>query len=152
MILWTPRCSTGHVRMPLADNDGKSGAVIERAVLADGTRVIVKCFDPAQDIVMRLTGDARGREVELFTSGVLDRLPEGVGHSVLGGWYDDDGHGVLVMRDLGDLPMRWSDPVTPTLAAQLLRGVVALHREFAGAPPEQLTPLDHWSASSSPAG
>ena len=64
-------------RMPLADNDGKSGAVIERAVLADGTRVIVKCFDPAQDMVMRLTGDTRGREVELFTSGVLDRLPEG---------------------------------------------------------------------------
>ena len=33
-------------RKPLADSDGKSGATLERAVLADGRSVIVKKFDP----------------------------------------------------------------------------------------------------------
>ena len=52
-------------RQPLPDSDGKSGATLERAVLADGRSVVVKRFDPEADIVMRITGDGRGREVEM---------------------------------------------------------------------------------------
>jgi len=127
-------------RAPLAGNEGKSGALLERVVLADGRRVIVKRFDPADDIVMRITGDTRGREVEMFQHGVFDRLPPSLGHAVLGGWFEDD-HGVLVMRDLGDAPLGWKDPVSPERCRLLLRGVVDLHRAFLGSPPDGLTRL-----------
>ncbi len=125
-------------RTPLVDNDGKSGATLERVVLADGTRVVVKRFDPGQDLVMRLTGDSRGREVELWQRGLFDRVP--VGHAVLGGWFED-GYGVLVMRDLGDAPLRWHDVLSAEQTRELLRGVVALHRAFTGGPPEGLASL-----------
>jgi hypothetical protein len=47
-------------RAPVND-DGRSGAVVERVVLADGSRVVVKRFDPAVDLVMRIS--ALQREV-----------------------------------------------------------------------------------------
>src|SRR5918993_2969113 len=100
-------------RHPLADSVGLSGATLERAVLADGRRMVVKHFDPATDIVMRITGDERGREVEMWESGIFERLPADVGHAVIGGWFDDDGLGVLVMRDLGDAVYNWQTQVTP---------------------------------------
>ena len=56
-------------RQPLADSDGKSGATLERAVLANGRNVIVKKFEPEADIVMRMTGDTRGREVRCGRAG-----------------------------------------------------------------------------------
>ena len=95
---------------PLADSDGKSGATLERAVLADGRSVVVKRFDPEADLVMRISGDTRGREVEMWESGIFDRLPADVGHAVIGGWFGDDGLGVLVMRDLGRRGVRLADP------------------------------------------
>ena len=69
-------------RAPVND-DGRSGAVLERVFLADGSSVVVKRFDPAVDIVMRLTGDATGREVELVRRGVLDGLPTTVLHPAI---------------------------------------------------------------------
>ena len=99
-------------RAPVND-DGRSGAVLERVLLADGSRVVVKRFDPAVDLVMRLSGDPSGREVELFQRGLLDALPPTVLHPVIDGWYDDDGHGVLVMRDLGDAVLTWTSIVDP---------------------------------------
>lgn len=125
-------------RTALADNDGKSGALLERLVLADGSRVILKRFDPADDLVMRLTKDGMGREVAMVD--LLDQLPPEVGHAVLGGWYED-GHGVLLMRDLGDAPLRWSDRLDADACHTVLRGVTALHRQFHGRAPEGLTPL-----------
>lgn len=129
-------------RTPLADNEGKSGATLERMQLADGTRVIVKKFDPAEDLVMRLTADEHGREVEMLQSGVFEHLPPEVGHAVLGGWFEG-GHGVLVMRDLGDAPLRWSDRLDAARCEVLLSGITALHRRFQGSPPGGLTSLDH---------
>ena len=61
-------------RAPVND-DGRSGATLERVLLADGSRVVVKRFDPSVDLVMRLSGDTRGREVDFFRRGILDRLP-----------------------------------------------------------------------------
>jgi hypothetical protein len=127
-------------RAPLVDNDGKSGALLERVLLADGRRVVVKRFDPAHDLIMRLTGDTRGREVEMFQRGVFDGLPPQVGHALLGGWFDGD-HGVLVMRDLGDTPLRWKDRLTQAQCATFLHGITALHRAFHESAPDGLTPL-----------
>jgi hypothetical protein len=127
-------------RMPVSA-DGRSGATLERVLLADGSRVVVKRFDPSHDLVMTLSGDARGREVEFFRRGLLDRLPASVLHPVIDGWYDDDGLGVLVMRDLGDAVLTWSSIVSPAQALTMFRACADLHAAFLGSPPEGLTPL-----------
>ncbi len=131
---------TAQHRAPVND-DGRSGATLERVTLADGTTVIVKRFDPQVDLVMRLTGDDHGREVRMFRRGVLDGLPPTVRHAALGGWYEEDA-GVLVMRDLGDAVLTWKSVVTPEQTRTMIRAVADLHRAYLGAPPDGLTPLE----------
>src|SRR6187402_3476058 len=117
-------------RAPVND-DGRSGATLERLRLADGSWVVVKRFDPSVDLVMRLSGDARGREVEFFRQGILDHLPASVRHPVMDGWYED-GRGVLVMRDLGDAVLGWTSVVTREQARTMLGAVADLHAAFLG--------------------
>ena len=128
-------------RAPVND-DGRSGATLERVLLADGARVVVKRFDPTVDLVMRLSGDSRGREVDLFRRGILDRLPATVSHAVIDGWYDDEGHGVLVMRDLRDAVLGWTSIVSRKQARAMFGAVADLHASFLGAAPDGLTPMD----------
>ena len=127
-------------RTPVND-DGRSGATLERVRLDDGSRVVVKRYDPAFDLVMQMTGDDRGREVELWQRGILDRLPRTVLHAVLDGWYDDRG-GVLVMRDLGDAVLTWRSVVTREQAATMFQALAELHETFRGRAPDGLTPLE----------
>lgn len=127
-------------RSPVND-DGRSGATLERVRLRDGSRVILKRFDPSVDLVMRLSGDSRGREVDFFERGLFDRLPASVGHPVIGGWYDDEGHGVLVMRDLGDAVLTWDSIVTEAQARTIFNACAELHAAFLGSAPSGLTPL-----------
>jgi len=128
-------------RAPVND-DGRSGATLERVLLADGSRVVVKRFDPSVDLVMRLSGDTRGREVDFFRRGALDHLPASVLHPVIDGWYDDDdGRGVLVMRDLGDAVLNWKSIVTKEQARTMFSAVADLHAAFLGSAPDGLTPL-----------
>jgi hypothetical protein len=127
-------------RTPVSDV-GRSGATVERVRLPDGSCVIVKRFDPTVDVVMKMTGDTRGREVELWQRGILDGLPPTVLHASLDGWYDDRG-GVLVMRDLGDAVLTWESVVTREQAATMFRAVADLHAAFRGCAPAGLTPLE----------
>ena len=127
-------------RTPVND-DGRSGATLERVRLPDGSQVIVKRFDPADDLIMRMTGDTRGREVELVRRGVLDGLPPTVLHAALDGWYDDHG-GVLVMRDLGAAVLTWKSVVTRDQTATMFGAVADLHAAYRDRVPEGLTPLD----------
>jgi hypothetical protein len=129
-------------RQALAENDGKSGATLERAVLQDGRRVVVKHFDADADLVMRILGDDHGFEVDMWVNGVFGRLPDDVGHPVLDGWFDDEGLGVLVMRDLGDAVYGWQTRVTADRCRIMLRSVASLHRTFHEDPPPNLAPLD----------
>ena len=126
-------------RSPVND-DGRSGATLERVLLADGSHVVVKRFDPSVDLVMRLSGDVRGREVDFFRRGILDHLPATVRHPVMDGWYED-GRGVLVMRDLGDAVLGWTSVVTREQARTMLGAVADLHAAFLGSAPEGLTEL-----------
>jgi Phosphotransferase enzyme family len=126
-------------RAPVND-DGRSGATLERVVLADGSRLVVKRLDPSMDLVMRLSGDTRGREVDFFASGLFDRLPPTVLHPVLDCWYDD-GCGVLVMRDLGTAVLSWRSIVTRRQAETMFGAVADLHATFLGSTPDGLTPL-----------
>ncbi len=128
-------------RAPVND-DGRSGAVLERVFLADGSRVVVKRFDPTVDMVMRLSGDTTGREVELVRRGVFDGLPTTVLHPVVDAWYDDEGRGVLIMRDLGDSVLTWKSIVSPEQARTMFAAIADLHAAFLGSATDGLTPLD----------
>lgn len=126
-------------RTPLPDSEGKSGAVLERAVLPDGRRVVVKRYSPRTDIFMRLLGDEVGRELLLHRAGTLDLLPPTVGHCVLGGWVDG-ADTVLVMRDLGDAVLGWDHRLSATECSTFVEAVASLHRAFRGRVPEGLAP------------
>ena len=127
-------------RVPLGDHAGKSGAALERVLLADGRRLVVKRLSPATDLLMALSGDSTGREYDVWASGLLDRLPAGVGHAVLDGWREADG-AVLVMRDLGDTVLTWDDRLDRTRCRQVLTAVAAMHRAFLDQAPDDLVPL-----------
>ena len=120
-------------RRPVND-DGRSGAVLERRTLPDGTRVVVKRFDAQHDLVMQITGDETGREVALVLGGLLDGLPPTVVHPALGAWVDD-GVGILVMRDLGDAVLSWRSVVGPAQTRVMLGAIADLHAAYAGRAP-----------------
>ena len=119
---------------------GKSGAALERVVLPDGRRLVVKRLNPESDLTMAVTGDNIGREYLLWKRGVLDRLPDGVDHAVVDGWVEDDAT-VLVMRDLGNHVLTWDDLLSREQCRRVLAGATAMHRAFLGAAPSDLTPL-----------
>lgn len=127
-------------RTPLTGHDGRSGATLERVRLADGTRLVVKRADPTVDLTMRLTGDRLGRELRLWESGVLDGMPAGAGHAVVGGWRDSR-EVVVVMHDLGDRVLGWSDVVDRALCRRILAAAHLIHRTFAGQRIDALLPL-----------
>lgn len=125
---------------PLTDHDGRSGANIERAVLDDGTAVVVKRSRREDDLVMLASDDHTGREAMLWATGVLDRLPQGIAHPVLAaGWVDDQM--VTVMRDLGAGVPRWDDTFTPEQLSRTFEAAGHMHRAFAERPPAGLCDL-----------
>lgn len=131
-------------RAPLSDHVGKSGAALERWRLDDGTRLVVKRLRPADDLLMALTGDTVGREYALWSSGLLDRLPEGVGHAIVGGWRETDG-AVVVMRDLADAVLTWDHRLSAEEGTRVIDRVAAMHVAYLGVPQdrprEAFTPL-----------
>lgn len=131
----------GTDRQPLTGHDGRSGALLERRTLEDGSRVVVKRYDPASDLVMRILGDTRGREAELWLGGFFDRLPPETGHAVLGAWLDEEDRGVVVMRDLAPYALGWEDVLDAGRCRTIVDGVAAMHRAFLDAPPPGLLPL-----------
>jgi hypothetical protein len=63
-------------------------------------------------------------------------------HPVVDGWYDEDGRGVLVMRDLGESVLSWRSIVTRDQATTMFGAIADLHAAFLGSAPDGLTPLD----------
>lgn len=133
--------ATAVERTVLAGHDGRSGAALERVRLADGTRLVVKRIASSADLTMRFSGDDAGRELVLWETGVLDRLPSGVGHAVVGGWRDGD-EVVVVMRDLGTAVINWDTPFGRPECRRLFAAAASLHAAFAGEPGEGLCPLE----------
>jgi hypothetical protein len=128
-------------REPLAGHVGKSGALLERLRLPDGRTVVVKRVRPSTDLILAGTGATVSWEHVLRESGLLDRLPDGIGHAVLDSWVEGD-ETVIVMRDLGSAVLTWEDRLDVGRCAWLVDRVAALHRAFLGAPLAGLAPLD----------
>jgi hypothetical protein len=85
-------------REPLAAADGRSGSLLERVVLADGRALVVKHVLDGGDWIMRATAD-HGRAAELWSAGVLARVPEVIDHTVVGAEQVPGGW-VVIMRDV----------------------------------------------------
>jgi hypothetical protein len=130
-------------RTAVAGHAGKSGAALERVVLADGRMLVVKRFSPRSDLLMATRGERVGPEHVAWSTGLLDRLPARVGHPVVGSWVEGDTT-VVVMRDLGDEVLSWEHRLDRSRARWVVRRVADLHLAFLGQPVEGFTPLaDH---------
>lgn len=131
-------------RAPIAGHVGKSGASLERWVLADGSSVVVKRIRPASDLLGRLTQDDSVREYAVWAGGLLDHLPHGVEHAVLEGWREPGGAS-LVMRDLDGRVLSWDDRLDRDQCRWVLGQVARMHTAFAdlsiGPLRKALTPL-----------
>ncbi len=138
-------------RTMLDGHDGRSGAQLERVQLDDGTRLVVKRTRPGADLTMRLSGDSEGRELCLWATGVLDRLPAGVAHPVLGGWHDGDDI-VVVMRDLGDAVLGWGTVLGRADCRRIFTAAAGMHAAFAGQRIDGLCPLTTRLSLFDPAG
>ena len=137
-------------RSPLEGHDGRSGARLERVQLADGTTLVVKRATARTDLAMCLSGDSEGRELCLWATGALDRLPA-VGHPILGGWRDG-AEVVTVMRDLGDAVLAWDSEVGRSTCRLILTAAASMHAAFAGRLPDGLCPLATRLSLFAPAG
>lgn len=131
-------------RTQLAGHDGRSGAQIARVRLDDGRDVIVKVASPDNDLTMLATGDTRGRELSLWERGVLDRLPAGVRHTILGGWRLDSGEVVTVMRDVGAAVVGWDRRLSRSECRDLLAAVARMHHTFRGERIDGLCAIEDW--------
>jgi hypothetical protein len=127
-------------RVVLSGHVGKSGAGLERVRLADGRVLIVKRIAPGTDFTIEATGGMPGREILLWRSGVLERLPDGVGHAIVDAWVEDECT-VLVMRDLGAAMLTWDDRLDADRARWVMQRTAALHRTFLGEAPPDVAPL-----------
>jgi hypothetical protein len=79
---------------------GWSGNVLERLVLADGSRLVAKRIVPGHNWIERHTAD-EGREALLFRSGVLERVQSTIDHAIVAAERDGDAWWV-VMKDVSD--------------------------------------------------
>ena len=128
-------------RTALVEHVGKSGAALERVRLRDGRSVIVKRITPETDLTLALFDQSVSRELLLWSSGGLERLPDAVGHVIVDGWTEGDDTTVIVMRDLGDAVMGWDDRLDAAACRWMLERLGALHLAYLGDPPVEVAPL-----------
>ncbi|HXH22574.1 MAG TPA: hypothetical protein VNN10_11125 [Dehalococcoidia bacterium] len=129
-------------RGPLTDPvmPGYSGSPLERAVLDDGTAVVIKHIDLGRDLAAIASND-RGRAATLWLSGLLDRLPRSIDHATMAAWPEEGGW-TLVMRDVSAALIEESRVLTRDESRRVLRQVADYHRTLAGVQHQDLCPLE----------
>jgi hypothetical protein len=120
-------------REPLAVADGRSGSLLERVVLAGGEALVVKHVRAGGDWIMRACHD-HGRAAELWSAGVLARVPDVIDHAVLGAEAVDGGW-VVVMRDVSAGLIPEHARLTRADSRRILEAAAALHARFRDEPP-----------------
>jgi Phosphotransferase enzyme family len=123
-------------RTVLAEAPGKSGARLERVVIA-GQPYVLKHLDLAEDWTMRASGCLAGAPLLAWERGILARLPACINQPIVG-VARTHGHGAapsggcaLLMRDVS----RWlvpatDEPIRSDQHLRFLRHMAALHAAF----------------------
>ena len=120
-------------REPLVAADGRSGSLLERVTLTGGRVLVVKYVLDGGDWIMRGCHD-HGRAAQLWTQGVLARVPEVIDHAVVGAEQVEGGW-VVVMRDVSAALLPDHARITRDDSRRVLRAAAALHVAFEGDPP-----------------
>jgi hypothetical protein len=128
-------CAIACVRcLPFVGGHSASGSRFLAVETNDGQgpRFVVKVSSPACDWIVRGTADHCGREVLVWTTGLLDRLPPEITHPVIACARDEDGWAIL-MDDVGDQLLPDPLGVSPIDEADhlcILDALAALHADF----------------------
>jgi hypothetical protein len=120
-------------RESLAVADGRSGSLLERVVLAGGQTLVVKHVRDGGDWIMRASHD-HGRAAELWSSGVLAKVPAVIDHAVVGAERVDGGW-VVIMRDVSAVLVPDHARLTRGDSRRVLEAAAALHARFWDEPP-----------------
>jgi hypothetical protein len=90
-------------RRPFKTSDSLSGSQFE-SVEFEGERMVVKYVSVDHDWIMRASGDLNCRQLTLFASGLMDRLPVSIDHATVAvaPFVTSSGHrgGALLMKDV----------------------------------------------------
>jgi hypothetical protein len=116
-----------------ADASAYSGSAIEAArVNGDGWQVelLLKRISAEWDYFMRVTEDKRGREVLVWQTGLLDRLPPEVGHAYVACCADGEQRWAILMRDVSQSLLSSRPPLSLAEHRIMLDALAALHATF----------------------
>ncbi|MFI5045847.1 MAG: phosphotransferase [Acidimicrobiia bacterium] len=129
-------------RTPMTSTDSKSGARIERVVIA-GEPHVLKHVDRADDWLMRQSGDVGCWPVVVWSSGVLDLVPPCVDHTLVGAARTPHG-GAVLMRDVGVWMVKpGSEPLPLDQHERFLAHLAAFHAATWGFRHDGLLPMSN---------
>jgi hypothetical protein len=116
--------------------DARAGAVFERVAVGPES-YFVKRLSPASDWVMRIAGDHVHRPYLIWRSGLMDRAPDLIDHTVvamdLTAAPGDDAVLTIVMRDVGGALVPPGDATVPAAQhARFIAHMAALSSAFWG--------------------
>jgi hypothetical protein len=123
-------------RESIRTGDAKSGSRMERVVI-DAVPHVVKHLDVEDSWLMRATGDLGSRQLQIFTSTLLDALPGCIDHTVVAVAPVVVSRGrqgtALLMRDVSrGLVPEGSDPIEADQELRFLDHMAALHAAYWG--------------------
>lgn len=126
-----------------AGEGGRTDATFERAILADGTPVVIKHVTP-NDWLVRATEDSE-RLFRMWRDGIFARVPEPIDHAMVAVERYEEGV-ILVMRDLSQAFLGDDRVLSREENRRVIAAVDGLHKEFWGEHIEGLLSLyDHYS-------
>ena len=114
-------------RMSFAGDGGKTGATFERAVLGDGTPVVIKHVTPA-DWAMIVSGGVSHLD-RLWRAGVFSRVPASIDHTMIAIEPNRDGL-IIVMQDVSKHVLAEGRILSREENRRVLEALDEMYREF----------------------